>query len=79
MLLFGFKLYLFLLFKLFFYGDYTDFIYSVLPWAYHGGKWNNGLIAGEFAFTRNTGLSLQNDGSRLCDTIICCIFSYYNY
>ena len=70
MLFFGFKLYLFLLFKLFFYGDYTDFIYSVLPWAYHGGNWNNGILSGSFASGHNTGLVNNNNGSRLVDRVL---------
>ena len=48
-----------------FYGDDANFIYSVQPWAYHGGNWNNGIVAGEFAFNRNDGASNNGNGSRL--------------
>ena len=44
------------LFYFFFYGDEARFILPPSAWAYHGGAFRDEIIAGEFAFTRNTGL-----------------------
>ncbi len=53
-----------------FYGDDANFISSVQPWAYHGANWRDGVLTGEFAFSRNTGLSNNNHGSRLVNGTI---------
>ena len=41
-----------------------------LPWAYHGGNWNNGILSGSFASGHNTGLVNNNNGSRLVDRVL---------
>ena len=58
------------LFYFFFYGDEARFILPPSAWAYHGGAFRDEIIAGEFAFTRNTGLGWPNDGSRLFNKTI---------
>ena len=37
------------------YGDNSAFVESANPWITRGGQYNNGTLAGEFCFTRNTG------------------------
>ena len=53
------------LFFHFFYGDYVLFVTPTIPWFTHGGKWNNGIITGSFAFGWTYGEAHINDGSRL--------------
>ncbi len=63
-LLNGFKPMLSLFFY-FFYGDYVLFVTPTIPWFTHGGKWNNGILTGSFAFGWTYGEAHINDGSRL--------------
>ena len=47
------------------YGDGSDFVDSSYPWLYRGGDYNNGVLAGQFNFNRNTGGVNSNIGFRL--------------
>ena len=48
-----------------FYGDNSYFVQSSNPWFNRGGNYNNGILAGQFNFNRNTGEANSNIGSRL--------------
>ena len=76
--MFGFKL-KFFYFVFSFYGDWTDFVHSSWPWAYHGANWNNGMKAGEFAYGHNTGDVNNNHGSRLVEDLTIIYFSLNYY
>ncbi len=46
------------------YGDYSYFVDSTTPWFYRGG-YDDGVLAGQFSFSRYTGGVFTYDGSRL--------------
>lgn len=47
------------------YGDNSNFVDSSNPWFNRGGNYNNGVLAGQFNFNRNTGGVNTNIGFRL--------------
>ncbi len=47
------------------YGDYSAFVDSTYPWLYRGGIYGNGVLAGQFYFSRFTGGVYTSGGSRL--------------
>ena len=47
------------------YADNSNFVDSSNPWFNRGGNYDNGVLAGQFNFNRNTGGSNTNIGSRL--------------
>ena len=47
------------------YGDNSNFVDSTNPWFNRGGNYDNGVLAGQFNFNRNTGAANGNIGSRL--------------
>ncbi len=47
------------------YGDYSFFVDSTGPWFLRGGHYDNGVLAGQFNFTRDTGGVYTDVGSRL--------------
>ncbi len=51
------------------YGDGSYFVDSTYPWFVRGGYYDNGVVAGQFNFGRNTGGVDSDDGSRLVLTI----------
>ena len=48
-----------------FYGDYTVFVSSGIPWFTYGSRWSDGIITGSFAFGWACGEAPVSDGSRL--------------
>ena len=56
----------FLRFSVFlYYADNSNFVLSSKPWFERGGGYNNGVIAGQFKFERDTGVAAGHLGSRL--------------
>ena len=47
------------------YGDYSYFVDSIYPWFGRGGYFDNGVLAGQFYFSRLTGDAHGYIGSRL--------------
>ena len=47
------------------YGDNSNFVDSSYPWFNRGGNYDNGVLAGQFNFNRNTGGANANIGFRL--------------
>ena len=47
------------------YADNSNFVDSTNPWFNRGGNYNNGVLAGQFNFNRNTGGVNTNIGFRL--------------
>ena len=47
------------------YADYSSFVHSTYPWFYRGGYYDNGVLAGQFHFSRGTGGVYTNISSRL--------------
>ena len=47
------------------YADNSNFVDSTNPWFNRGGNYNNGVLAGQFNFNRNTGGTNTNIGFRL--------------
>ena len=47
------------------YGDHSNFVDSTNPWFSRGGAYDDGVLAGQFYFSRNTGAAYGNFGSRL--------------
>ena len=47
------------------YADHSDFVVSSYPWFVRGGNFNNGVLAGQFHFNRDTGGAVSYSGFRL--------------
>lgn len=47
------------------YGDFSDFVQSSYPWFSRGGYYDDGVLAGQFDFSRYTGGVGSTIGSRL--------------
>ena len=47
------------------YISYADFVDTSYPWFRRGSDYVNGVLAGQFYFSRNTGGTLSNVGFRL--------------
>ena len=51
------------------YADASDFVESSYPWFHRGGNYDNGVLAGQFYFDKNTGGVYTHIGSRLVLTV----------